>query len=168
MKIKTITTQIEVFESLKDLPIDEQLLLENAFIAKEDAYAPYSKFKVGAALVLSNNEIVTGNNQENAAYPSGLCAERVAAFYAGAKFPKVPIKKLAITASAPDYILNKPVAPCGACRQSLLEYETLTNEEITILLTGEIGVIYRIKGIKQLLPLCFGQDSLLKGGQELL
>ncbi len=167
MKIKTITTQIEVFESSKDLPIDEQLLLEKAFVAKEAAYAPYSNFKVGAALVLSNNEIITGNNQENAAYPSGLCAERVAAFYAGSRFPDVPIKKLAITASAPDYILSKPVAPCGACRQSLLEYETRTNDEIIIILTGESGGVYRIKGIKQLLPLYFGQDSLLNGGQGL-
>lgn len=160
MKVKTIQTEIEIFNSKQDLINEELLLLQRAEDARAMAYAPYSRFKVGAALLLENGKIVTGNNQENAAYPSGLCAERVAVFAASSQYPDVLIKKLAITASTSEYIINKPVAPCGACRQSLLEYELKQQQDMVIILYGEQGEVYRVKGIKQLLPLYFGQDSL--------
>lgn len=157
---KILQTEIEIIANKKQLSDDESALLTEAERAKQNAYAPYSCFKVGAAVLLENGKTVIGNNQENAAYPSGLCAERVAIFSAGALYPKTAVKKIAITASAPDSTIARPVAPCGACRQSLLEYELNQNEPIVLLLYGEKGEVYRITGVKQLLPLYFGQDSL--------
>jgi cytidine deaminase len=98
-------------------------LMSSAETARKNAYAPYSKFLVGAALELENGKIITGSNQENAAYPSGLCAERTAIFYAGAQFPNQKILKMAISAGSQENVLNRPIPPCGACRQALIEYE---------------------------------------------
>lgn len=161
MKIKSIQTEIEVYASKSELLPEERQLLERAEEARENAYAPYSNFKVGAAVLLENGEVVIGNNQENAAYPSGLCAERVAVYAAAAIHPNTRILKVAITAEAPTYTIMQPVAPCGACRQSLLEYELKQQSDIVMLLYGEKGEVYRVNGLKQLLPLYFGQESLL-------
>lgn len=158
--IKTVQFEIEILQSIEDLLPDEKLLLSHAVDACEGAYAPYSKFKVGAAILLENEKIIVGNNQENAAYPSGLCAERVAVYAASSQFPDTTIKKMAITASAPNYLMSFPITPCGACRQSILEYELKQNQEIILILRGETGEIYRICGIKKLLPLYFGESSL--------
>jgi len=160
MKTETIYTEIEIFSVKEDLPADEYQLLEEAIVSKGKAYAPYSRFKVGAAIHLQNGLIVHGNNQENAAYPSGLCAERVAIYSAGAQHPGVAINKIAITASAESYSITRPIAPCGACRQAMLEYEMNQNTGITVLMYGESGEVYRIKSIKNLLPLHFGQTDL--------
>jgi len=156
----TIETQLEVFESVGDLPKEIQNLMNKAHVAREKAYAPYSNFKVGAALQLESGEIVTGSNQENAAYPSGLCAERVAVFYTGATYPGSIIKSLAITARSLSQVLETPIAPCGACRQSLVEYEINQKQPITVYFMGEKGKVARANSVKDLLPLLFDNSYL--------
>jgi cytidine deaminase len=155
-----IQTEIEELNSPLDLPGDEQQLLINASIAKENAYAPYSKFKVGAALILANGETILGNNQENMAYPSGLCAERVAFFAAGAQYPGMAIHTIALTAASDNFPSNHPIAPCGACRQAMLEYEMNQKSPITLIMRGTTGKVYRVIGISQLLPLFFHEEGL--------
>lgn len=147
------------YESLQDLSREDRELLERADKAAQDAYAPYSRFQVGAALRLENGTIVTGNNQENAAYPSGLCAERIAVFSASANYPDQPIRSLAITARSQKEI-DHPIAPCGACRQSILEYEHKFGKPIRIILRGSSGPITIIESMKNLLPFQFDADEL--------
>lgn len=160
MKKIEIHTQFSVFESKDTLPLQTRDLMTAAEKAREMAYAPYSKFKVGAAILLDNGEVVTGNNQENAAYPSGLCAERVAIFYAGSQFPNVKILQLVVTARSEKQILKLPIPPCGACRQSIAEYEIKQNHPIEIYFMGETGQIYKSDSIKELLPLLFDNNNL--------
>ena len=120
-----------------------------------NSYAPYSKFHVGAAVRLANGVIIKGNNIENAAYPSGLCAERTALFAAQAQYPDVPVKMLAIAARTPHGELqSEPVSPCGSCRQVIIETETRFRQPVRILLYGS-SKIYVIDGIKNLMPLSF-------------
>jgi len=126
------------------------------------AYAPYSEFFVGAAVLLENDEIITGSNQENGAYPSGLCAERVAVFAASAMFPGVPMKMIAVSATSTRLKMEEPVSPCGACRQVLLEYEILQKKPIKVLLSKEDGKILIIEKVHDLLPLSFSGDELKK------
>ena len=133
---------------------DEKKLVEMAKEATSRAYVPYSKFHVGAALLLENGEIITGANQENASFPAGTCAERSAIFYAAARYPDVRFVRLAITAWQRGDFIEEPVAPCGVCRQAILEYEKLGGHPIDILLCGR-DVVYRIDGIRALLPLSF-------------
>jgi cytidine deaminase len=156
------TTEVEEFDSPEFLPADEQNLLNEAIHAKNNAYAPYSQFKVGAALLMENGLILHGNNQENMAYPSGLCAERVAFFAAGANYPGMPIHKVAITAASEKFPSDHPIAPCGACRQAMLEYEMNQNSPITLIMRGTTGKVYRISGIRQLLPIYFHEEGLKK------
>lgn len=156
------TTEVEEFDSPDLLPDDEQQLLKEAVEAKNKAYAPYSQFKVGAALQLANGQIMHGNNQENMAYPSGLCAERVAFFAAGAQYPGMGINKVAITAASENFPSDHPIAPCGACRQAMLEYEMNQKSPITLIMRGTTGKIYRISGIRQLLPIYFHEEGLKK------
>ena len=119
------------------------------------SYAPYSRFCVGAAIALSNGEIVTGANQENVAYPSGTCAERSACFYAHAQYPDAKFVEMAIAARGTDgEFVTEPISPCGACRQALLEYETLAGANVPVLLAGQ-DVIYKLQSVKSLLPLAF-------------
>ncbi len=160
MKSKTLSFQLSIFESLAELPKEDQELISLASQAKENAYAPYSHFKVGAAVLLENKQVVIGSNQENASYPSGLCAERVAVFQAGAKFPGVTILKIAIVASSEKTVTREPAAPCGNCRQSIFEYENRQEKPIELLLMGGEGPIYKCLSIKDILPLAFGSDSL--------
>lgn len=134
--------------------------MEQAVAARKRAYAPYSQFTVGCAILLENGIVVTGNNQENAAYPSGLCAERVAIFAAGAQYPKVAITQIALTASPINDSLHKPVPPCGACRQSIAEYENNQQQAITIFFMGASGAVARASSLKDLLPLVFDQSYL--------
>ncbi len=158
--ILNITAAFEVFEALSDLTENDSELLSHAEKAVERAYAPYSNFNVGAALLLANGEIVTGNNQENAAYPSGLCAERVALFYAGSQFPGVGVKAIAVTVKSKTQVISQPVTPCGACRQVIAEYENLSEQPIKIIMRGETGKIITTFGIKNLLPLMFDKQHL--------
>ena len=156
----TITTQFSVFENFEDLPVDIQNLMEQAIAVRKNAYAPYSKFKVGAALFLDNEKIVLGSNQENAAYPSGLCAERVAVFQAGAIYPDAKIIKMAITAASETNKTVAPIPPCGACRQAIAEYEIKQQTPIEIYFMGETGAIYKSDSLKNLLPFMFDKNFL--------
>ena len=160
MKKIKIETHLDVFDSISELPQEIQELLNKAQQARENAYAPYSHFKVGAALQLATGDIITGNNQENAAFPSGLCAERVAVFYAGATFPNATIVSMAITARSINHIVNTPTPPCGACRQALAEYEVNQKSPISIYFMGEIGKVVKANSVKELLPLIFDSSYL--------
>ncbi len=153
MTNKNFTTNFSVL-SEADLTEEQATLINRAKMASEKAYAPYSKFQVGAAVWLENGEIITGNNQENAAYPSGLCAERTAVFYANAQYPDVPVKMLAIAAQTGGKWLEKPISPCGSCRQVLLETERRFGTDIQILLYGQDEILL-IHSAKSLLPFAF-------------
>ena len=143
-----------------ELSAKDALLVKAAKEATESAYAPYSHFHVGAAVLLENGEIIRGNNQENAAYPSGMCAERCAVFYANANYPNVPVCTIAIAASPQEGIFTEiPITPCGACRQVLLESEMRYGEDIDVLLYGR-KYIYKISNVKSLLPLAFDEKAL--------
>ena len=160
MKKLEIKTTFEVFNTMNDLPKEVKSLMEQAIEIRKKAYAPYSKFRVGAAILLDNGKIVLGSNQENAAYPSGLCAERVAIFQAGAIYPDAKIVKLAITASSDNNPTITPIPPCGGCRQSIAEYEFRQETPIEIFFMGESGEVYKSDSIKNLLPLSFDKSSL--------
>ena len=155
-----ITFSIEVLESASNLSAEDQALLKKAANALKDAYAPYSRFNVGAALLLKNGEIVIGNNQENVAYPSGLCAERVALFAAGAHYPDIPVKTIAILAQSDKVSIDEPLAPCGACRQVMCETENRYGQKIKVLLKGDADKIYVINSVSDILPLSFTPDKL--------
>lgn len=160
MKKIDLSSSATTFNSMSELSVEDKSLMQNAIKAREKAYAPYSKFKVGAALLLDNNKIVLGNNQENAAYPSGMCAERVAIWKAGSEFPNMKVKKIAITASSENTTVNKPVGPCGACRQTLSEYEINQKEPIEIIFMGEVGEIVKVESLGTLLPFSFDSSYL--------
>ncbi len=160
MKKKRIGFELSIFENPEELSQIEQKLLREAEQARENAYSPYSNFKVGAAVLLDNGETVIGNNQENASYPSGLCAERVAVFQAGAKYPGVPIKAIAISATSKDYVVDSPAAPCGNCRQSIIEYEQRQKTPISLMLRGETGPIHKCASMADILPLAFSSSFL--------
>lgn len=160
MKEVKIESTFFIYESLSELPVDIQSLMANAVEAREKAYAPYSNFYVGAAILLDNGEIIIGNNQENASYPSGLCAERTAIYYAGAKYPKAKILKMAITAASQNQKTTKPIPPCGACRQSIAEYEVKQNAPIEIYFMGETGSIAKSNSLSNLLPFVFNKSNL--------
>jgi cytidine deaminase len=156
----TIVTEFEVYTSAKDLSKNDALLLKAAQKMVKTAYAPYSEFHVGAALLLENGKIVTGNNQENAAYPSGLCAERVAIYYAGAQYPTSCITTIAVAVKAKNVVVSEPLSPCGACRQAIAEYENKFGKPIRIIMSGEKGQVYIAKSIESLLPLMFSKKYL--------
>ena len=158
MQKRTIETNIEIY-SFEELSQEKKDLINKAKEQVTKAYAPYSGFHVGAAIELENGVVITGSNQENSAYPSGLCAERVAMFYANAQYPEVPVKTLAIAAYTNGNFISDPVTPCGSCRQVLLETETRFEKNITILLYGTKNT-YLLENVKQLLPLCFEKSSL--------
>lgn len=141
----------------------DRRLTDAAREATSRSYSPYSHFAVGAAALLENGTIVTGSNQENAAYPSGTCAERTTVFYANSQYPDQPILTLAIAARNEAGFLEQPISPCGACRQVLLETEQRYGKPMRILLCGRTGV-YELQGVKDLLPLSFGQMQL--NGEE--
>lgn len=142
---------------MEELSTDEQHLLKMAIEATDRSYAPYSNFHVGAAVRLENGVEIAGSNQENAAYPSGLCAERTALFYAGAQYPDTGVDMLAIAARATDgELTEEPTGPCGSCRQVIIESETRAGHPIKILLYGRKHV-YVINGIRPLMPLTFSE-----------
>ena len=159
MQKKEIITTVYEIESINELLPEEQALVAKAKEAAQSAYAPYSKFKVGAAVLLNNNEIVIGSNQENAAYPSGLCAERVAIFHANALYPNVAVKTIAITAIVNNRPAVAAVPPCGACRQVLLETEHRYKQKVKVIMVGEKKSML-VDDIQQLLPLNFDKNWL--------
>lgn len=154
MKQRAYTVRMYEYDQLDELSEEQVLLVNSAIKAARDAYAPYSEYHVGAALRMANGEIIIGSNQENAAYPSGLCAERVALFYAGARHPDVQVLSIAIAAIREGIIQEEPVAPCGACRQVLYEKESQGEASMELILYGskKIQIVNRVT---DLLPLPF-------------
>ncbi len=162
MKKHKITLSFLEFKSVDELSGDDRELLLKAKEAAKNAYAPYSKFKVGAALRLANGTIVVGNNQENAVYPVGLCAERVALFSAQANYPDQPITSLAISAIGSDNRITQPVPPCGSCRQAMVEAESRHNNKLRVIMQGEEGPVIISEKMEDLMPLTFAEDLLAK------
>lgn len=156
----TVKTTFTLFENLGELSTEIQDLMAQAVAIRKTAYAPYSKFRVGVAILLDNGKTVLGSNQENAAYPSGLCAERTAIFYAGANYPEAKIVTMAISAASDNNPTLSPIPPCGACRQSIAEYEFKQDCPIEIYFMGESGNIYKSDSLKNLLPLTFDKNFL--------
>ena len=153
MTEKKVTTKIRVY-AYNELNEEQKKLVDLAREATKNAYTPYSHFNVGAAILLENGVTVVGCNQENAAFPAGICAERSACFNAGANYPGVAFKMIAITAFHNGEFVEDPCAPCGVCRQALLEFETQAAKPMEVLLVGS-EKIYRIESVKELLPLAF-------------
>jgi cytidine deaminase len=160
MKAEEIRITVYNYSTPGELPGNGKMLVDLAKEATKGAWAPYSKFQVGAALELENGEIICGNNQENIAFPSGLCAERVALFYAGSKYPGIAVKKIAIAAFAEGKFISNPVFPCGDCRQVLLEHENRVKKELEVIMYGE-DIIKVVKRISDLLPLPFDYNLKL-------
>lgn len=156
------TAVVYRYNDPSELSREDAGLLEQAREAVSTSYAPYSKFHVGCALVLENGVVIRGSNQENIAYPSGLCAERVAIFHAGAQYPDVPVKAMAITVKAEDYEVKEPVTSCGACLQSMSEYEMKFRKPMRIILQGETGDIWIADGLRTFMPFMFWVDELRK------
>lgn len=160
MEKKHIGFDLSIFQSMDELKEMDKALLDAAEKAMQDAYAPYSNFKVGAALLLENGKVLLGNNQENASFPAGLCAEGVALFNAGANYPEQKIIAIGITSSSKDQQLDQPAAPCGICRQAISEYEKKQVSPISIVMKTEKGPIYKCDSISDLLPLGFDSSFL--------
>jgi cytidine deaminase len=162
MEKKSISLSYLEFDSAEELSAPDRELLDHARNAVHSAYAPYSQYKVGAAVRMGNGLIITGNNQENVAFPSGLCAERVALFAATSSFPGIPVDSIAITARSDQFPVDNPVPPCGSCRQAIIEYEMLHHRKIRIILQGETGKVFVIESVETLLPLSFKAERLKK------
>lgn len=160
MKHHKVECNFNVFESIEDLPKQIQKLMKFAQEARLKAYAPHSNFLVGAALELENGEFISGNNQENAAYPSGLCAERTAIFYAKSKWTDQAILRMAITSGSKLKTTNTPVPPCGSCRQVLIEYELQQELPIELYFMGSDGTIVHSNSVENILPWVFDKNML--------
>ena len=160
MKHASLNIPVQIFPDRKSLDPDDATLLESAHSAAENAYAPYSKFRVGAAIRLSNGQTVIGSNQENASFPAGICAERVALSAASSLFPGIAIMGLALTYINESSVSDHPISPCGICRQSLAEYEQRFGQSIRLILGGISGEIFIINRATDLLPFAFNGQEL--------
>lgn len=159
MEKKSISIKYNEYNNIEELPQMEQTLLKKAISATKGAYAPYSRFRVGAAVLLSNGETVIGANQENAAYPSGLCAERTALFSAHSLYPDATVRAIALTAVDQEgNMLPTITYPCGACRQVMAEYEMLAKSPLGIII-GSSGAIQTFEGVSSIMPFIF--DNLI-------
>ncbi len=162
MATSTVKFDFEVLDSIDQLSAEDKLLLESARKVTEKAYAPYSEFLVGAVAKLVNGEILKGTNQENASYPVGVCAERALLAATAMLESNIGINTMAIAYHNLNGESDKPVSPCGMCRQSLHEYEERTKQPIRLILSGMTGKVYIIERAGLLLPLSFGSDNLKK------
>jgi cytidine deaminase len=160
MNEKKFEFNYRVYDSIEELPEEHQWLLNEAREVTSNAYAPYSKFQVGAIARMANGEIVAGSNQENASFPVGLCAERVLLASAASLFPKIPIDTIAISYKSDHQKSDHPISPCGICRQSLQEFESRVNHPIQLILGGMSGPVYVIDSATRLLPLAFTSEEL--------
>lgn len=160
METKIIQTPIKVYASISEMQEKDRLLMDLARKSLDNAYAPYSNFRVGAGILLANGEQIGGSNQENAAYPVCICAERVALSAAASQYPKVPILTIAVTAKSKRIKITEPISPCGTCRQFMCEVEQKFQQDIRVLLQGEKGPIYELANAKALLPLSFNGSFL--------
>ena len=154
---KQITIHYEEYTDWSQLVESERNMVEKAYSMCENAYAPYSNFHVGATVLLSNGEYISGNNQENLAYPSGLCAERVALFFAGANFPKETVESIVIVAKGDLVPFDKLLSPCGSCRQVMLESEMRQSNPIRVVLVSQNGRTIVFNSVLDLLPFAFGK-----------
>jgi len=160
MKERKFEFSFEVYDSIDELGAEDQQLLTEARNVTEQAYAPYSNFRVGAAAKLENGKIVTGTNQENASYPVGICAERVLLSTVSSLYPDIPVTTMAVSYQSNKIKSDHPISPCGMCRQALLEFEGRTSKLIRLILAGIKGKIYVIRSASQLLPLAFSSEEL--------
>lgn len=160
MEVQNFTISYETFSSISQVEEADQQLCSRAVDAMATSHSPYSKFRVGTAILLADGEIVLGSNQENVAYPSGLCAERVALFGIGANKPNAIIKKMAITAQTDLFKIVNPVTSCGACLQVMIEVEKRQNSPIEVLFYCIDGQILKVKSVKSLIPFAFVEDRL--------
>jgi cytidine deaminase len=161
MKEIQLEFKVKLYQSIEELPEISKKLILLAREAAGRAYAPYSGYHVGATVLLENGEIITGNNQENAAYPSGLCAERTAIFYASSRYPGIAIRTLVVSTLAEDQRLGEFAKPCGSCRQVIAEYEDLAGKPIEIILDGSSAIAV-VNGIDTLLPFRFRKEEMKK------
>lgn len=161
MKEIRLEFKVMSYESIDELPENSQKMITLARDAALRAYAPYSGYKVGASVLLENGEIITGNNQENAAYPSSLCAERTALFYASSRFPGIAVRTLAVSTVSNPILPGEFAKPCGSCRQVIAEYEDLSGEPIEIILDGPTSIMV-LEGIDCLLPFRFKKEDMKK------
>lgn len=152
----------EAYEGIEELSAKDKTLCQDAVRALNSSWSPYSNFKVGTAVRLAGGEVVLGSNQENLAYPSGLCAERVALFSIGAKYPDAIIESMVITAHTDNFKITTPVTCCGACLQVMAEFERKQQQEIEVLFYCIDGQVLKVQGIKSLLPFVFVEDRLSK------
>ena len=150
-----------ILAHLSELSAQEQQLVANAKAAFKNAYAPYSGFLVGASVLLENGEVINGSNQENVAYPSGLCAERVALFYAGAKYPNIKVNTIAVSVLSKNFDVTDVISPCGACRQVMAEYEDKQDKPIKVILHSPTDEVLIANRVEDLLPFMF-KSPLLK------
>tara|TARA_B100001093_G_scaffold514583_1_gene588917 strand:- start:653 stop:1141 length:489 start_codon:yes stop_codon:yes gene_type:complete len=157
---KTISFSYNSYNSSAEMPDSDQLLIAQAEQSLKKAYAIYSGFQVGASVLLANGKMMSANNQENMAFPSSLCAERVLMYYCKANFPELEIKKIAVTVKSVHGNIFEPISPCGSCRQVMLEYEQNQKNKIEVLLKADQGKVYELESIKDLLPLSFKTDVL--------
>jgi cytidine deaminase len=159
MQIREYSFSYEVYNSVEDLAEEDAFLLSKARTTTADAYAPYSHFRVGAAARLQNGEIITGTNQENASFPAGICAERTLLSVAASLYPGLSINTLAVSYHNENGPSDRPISPCGICRQSLQELEQRTGKPVRLILGGQKGKIYVISHASLLLPLAFTGDE---------
>ena len=162
MEKKEIKISYSIYQHSNELDTADFAMIQNALEAVKSSYSPYSKFAVGAAVRLANGKIVKGSNQENGAYPSGLCAERIALFAAGSQYPGVAVESISITAKTENRTHLQPVVPCGACRQVMIEYENKQNSPMRVVLHGENDSCFVLDNATSLLPLSFKADFLKK------
>ena len=160
MKEIKVCSSFKVYDSIDELNDQTKKLFKEAFSVIKSAYSGYSNFSVGASILLENGQILSGSNQENSSYPSGLCAERTVLFYANSKYPNTKIKEIVVVAGSNEKINEIPVAPCGACRQVISEYETKQNSNINLYFMGEKGKIVYTDSINNLLPFKFDKTFL--------
>ena len=159
MRKKQVQFFVYEYDTLIELPESDQELVVAAREASENAYAPYSKFHVGAALRLENGLIIRGNNQENADFTDGLCAERVALFYANANYPSLKVEAMAVTAKNKDGLVEEPAQPCGSCRQAIVEAEARFSNPIRLIMDGKKNIMV-VENAESLLPFAFKPDAL--------
>lgn len=160
MKNKRFLTEYSEYDAESALPEGDATLLREARKALENAYAPYSRFLVGAAVLLENGEIITGSNQENASFPMSLCAERVALSAVESRYPNARVLAMAIAVRNQKRVIDRPAAPCGACRQVIAEKEWRQKSPLRIILQGEKGPVYILSSGKDLLPFTFDPEYL--------
>ncbi|MEY3053074.1 MAG: hypothetical protein RLY31_2859 [Bacteroidota bacterium] len=161
MKKNCFTVEYQVYANLEDLEESDLRLLEKAEAARGHAYAPYSRFQVGAAVLLDNGELIGGSNYENASYPLCICAEQTVLTTAANLFPGVPVQAIAVTVRNPVRPVDRPGPPCGACRQVICETEYRYRKPIRVVLRGESGPVFVFSQGQDLLPLAFDQGFLL-------